>query len=299
MTLFNSFNLRLFDGEEGAGDTQGVESPLGSQAADTEQLANAQPEAKQVEKTVDKSAEFKKLIKGEYKDVYNKMFKDAINERFKNNKVNEDRLTKAEAILTRVAEMSGNSDTSDLDALMGRLDEIDPTLEDEAVRRGMSVDALREVKKIERQNAQYERQEQARKADEQVKIQMQEWNNQANELKNLYGERFNLDEELKNDEFRGLLEYGYPMQKAFEVCHIDEFVGSAMQYASQNTSKQIAQNITAQGSRPVENGLHNNAPVKSTVDINKISVDDWNKITDLVVQGKVKNANEALKYLQK
>lgn len=299
MTLFNSFNLRLFDGEEGAGDTQGVESPLGSQAADTEQLANAQPKAKQVEKTVDKSAEFKKLIKGEYKDVYNKMFKDAINERFKNNKVNEDRLTKAEAILTRVAEMSGNSDTSDLDALMGRLDEIDPTLEDEAVRRGMSVDALREVKKIERQNAQYERQEQARKADEQVKIQMQEWNNQANELKNLYGERFNLDEELKNDEFRGLLEYGYPMQKAFEVCHIDEFVGSAMQYASQNTSKQIAQNITAQGSRPVENGLHNNAPVKSTVDINKISVDDWNKITDLVVQGKVKNANEALKYLQK
>lgn len=299
MILFNSFNLRLFDGEEGVGDIQGVESSLGSQAADGEQLATAKPEAKQTEETEDKNAQFKKLIKGEYKDVYNKMFKDAINERFKNNKVNEDRLAKAETVLARVAQMSGNSDTKDLDALMSRLDDIDPTLEDEAVRRGMSVEALREIKKIERQNAEYARQEQQRKAQEKVNLQMQEWNNQAVELKNLYGDRFNLDEELKNDEFRGLLEYGYPMQKAFEVCHIDEFVGSAMQYASTNTSKQIAQDIKAQGNRPVENGLHNNAPVKSTVDINKISVDDWNKITDLVVQGKVKNANEALKYLKK
>lgn len=299
MKLFkNAFNLRLFDEGTSAGDgnAQGVESSPNSQTAAGQQTQNnAEPNAK----TVDKDAEFKKLIKGEYKDIYNGLVKKAIDERFKNNKVNEDRLSKAETILSRVAQMSGNDDTKDLDALLNRLDEIDPNLENEAVQRGMSVETLREIKKLERANKQYQEAENQRQADIKAYNQMQEWNNQAKELAGIYGDKFNLENELKNEDFRGLLEYGYPMQKAFEVVHLDELMSNAMQYASSTTSKNISANIQAQGSRPTENGLKGNAPVNSTVDFSQISSDDWNKITDLVVQGKVKNASEALRLIRK
>lgn len=286
------FKLTLFDGEgQGAEGGQSVSSDLDS-TADAKANADANNEP-----NLDK--EFDELIKTKYKSQYNNKFKAALDKRFEKSKATEQRLSEAEAVLTRVAEMTGNTDISDLQSLLGRLDSIDPNLEEEAMERGMPVDVLREIKAIERKNAQLEKAEQERIQQAQAQAQMEAWIEQANNCKALYGDLFDLDVELQNDEFKSLLEMDYPMQKAFEIVHIDDMVTGAMQYAARTTKTNIANDIRARGSRPSENGKHSNAPVKTSINYNNISSNDWNRITNLVVQGKVKNVQEAISFLNK
>lgn len=268
---FLPFILQMFDGEGGGETTGGTTAGESVANSQTEARVNANASAEVQQTDEELEAEFNDLIKGKFKNAYSKRFKEGLNKRFKENDAQAQRLKEADAVLSRVAEMTGNSDTEDLAGLLSRLDDIDPNLQDEAVERGIPVETLREMKKLERQNAQMQEAERQRQADAQAQQQLQEWLEEADECSMLYGDDFDLDTELLNDDFRELLENGFTVRKAFEACHLDELVGGAMQYAAKTTKTNIANDIRARGNRPVENGMRGSAPVKSSVDINSLS----------------------------
>ena len=132
--------------------------------------------------------------------------------------------------------------------------------EQEAFERGMSVEDLKEIKALERENAQLRKvQEDVQKQREWSQIQQQSQN-----LKQIYPE-FNLSEELSNPQFTKLLHTlqgsGFPdaVQTAFESIHREEIMGGAMKYAVQRTQQQISNSIQSGMRRPQENGTSQRA----------------------------------------
>lgn len=292
--LFMPMLLTLFD-EGGTAGGEGVTaSPQGN---DTQSVEATQDVAET--DAVDLDAEFDDLIKTKYKDAYNKKFKEGIDKRFKNNKVDGERLKEAETVLTRIGQMTGVNDTSDLSKLMESLDNIDSSLEDEAFDRGIPVETLREIKKLERENAKYLAEENARREQEQVQAQMNQWMQEAEECKAFYGQEFDLDRELNNPEFKTLLEVGYPVRRAFEAAHFDDFSRGLLQFAHNETAKNIANNIKAKGMRPSENASHTSSPVKASVDISKLTDADMIKINKGINAGVVKDPSDFAKVLGK
>lgn len=289
--------LQLFDGE-GGGTSEGTQagaSVADSKGTNAQQVADADAGVQQTDEDIE--AEFEELIKGKYKNAYGKRFKEGINKRFKDNQATEQRMREADAVLARVAEMTGNTDTQDLAGLLSRLDDIDPHIQEEAIDRGIPVETLREMKRLERERNEAERAQQQMQADIQAQQQYQQWQQEASECKSLYGDSFNLEAELANEDFELLLKCGFPMRKAFEVCHIDEMVGGAMQYAARTTQTNIANDIRARGNRPTENGMRSNAPIKSSVDISSLSNDEMDIINKKIASGEIKTPADIPKYI--
>lgn len=285
-------NLRLFDGE---GTGSGAAAPNGEGSAPSAQgsqgelggsssLANVQygkePRAKadgeaqatkkdatakkaEVSVTSDaddaRRAEFERLIKGEYKDLFDERAQQIINTRFKDTKALEAQANQAKAlapVLDLLASKYG-VDSTDAAALAKAIEEDDSYYEEEALAKGLTVEQLKSIKRLERENAEFKRaaQEQQRRANAD-RIYAQ-WEQQSEAMKGLYPS-FDLRTECNNPEtgkrFVGLLKSGVDVKTAFEVIHKDELIGGAMQYAAQAVQKKVTDDIRARGMRPAENG---------------------------------------------
>jgi len=269
-------NLRLFDGE-GAGS--GAAAPNGEGGAPSAQgsqgepggsssLANVQygkePRAKadgeaqatkkdatakkaEVSVTSDaddaRRAEFERLIKGEYKDLFDERAQQIINTRFKDTKALEAQANQAKALAPVLDLLASKYGVDSTDAA--------------ALAKGLTVEQLKSIKRLERENAEFKRaaQEQQRRANAD-RIYAQ-WEQQSEAMKGLYP-GFDLRTECNNPEtgkrFVGLLKSGVDVKTAFEVIHKDELIGGAMQYTAQAVQKKVTDDIRARGMRPAENG---------------------------------------------
>ena len=175
---FNSFipmlSLQVFAEGAGAGDGgtaqgQGATAGVASQQkAVSNPLANvkygiqedAAPVAEvQAEPTavVDRNAEFEKLIKGEYKDLYDAKMQDTIQKRLKSSKETVDKYNALAPTLEMLAKKYG-VDAGDIESLNKAIQEDDSYYEEEALEKNMSVQQLKEIKKMERENADLKRQ---------------------------------------------------------------------------------------------------------------------------------------------
>ena len=133
---------------------KGVKNPLanvkyGIQPEETAPAAEVQTE------TVaqpDRNAEFEKLIKGEYKDLYDARVQDTVQKRLKGTKETVDKYNALTPTLELLAKKYG-VDAKDIDALSKAISDDDSYYEQEAMEKGMSVKQLKEVKKMERENA--------------------------------------------------------------------------------------------------------------------------------------------------
>lgn len=203
---------------------------------------------------------FDSLIKGKYKSDYNAAVKKAIDKRFKNQANLQSQLDAMNPIMTQLAARYGvdaNPDgTIPIEALSKKVMDDNSLYEEEAFQRGMSVEDLKYMKNIERENARL-------KASYEQTEQQREWNeivNQGEQLKQVYPE-FDLDTEMMDANFGRLLvtmqKSGFPnaLQLAYETIHRDEIMGGAMKYAVQNTQAKISNSIQSGMRRPVENGI--------------------------------------------
>ena len=134
------FTLSLFGEDGGDAGAQGVtETAAMSQTAVEANVADSQ------EQQVDRSSEFEKLIKGEYKDEYGKRVEDTVQKRLKSSK---ETVEKFEA-LTPVLELLGSkygADYNDIEALKNAILEDDSYYEEEALEKGLTVEQLKEIK---------------------------------------------------------------------------------------------------------------------------------------------------------
>ncbi len=199
----------------------------------------------------EREAEFEKLIKGDYKDVFTKRMQKVINERFGETKDLKAQTEAAKPILEMLQQRYG---VDDISKLTKAIEEDNTYYEQEAAEKGMTVEQLKEVKKLERQNAELIRQQQELRQQEEFDQFMQNCLEQSEALKATIPD-FDFETEMQeNKDFQNLVFKGIDVKTAYNVTHMDDIMGGLAQYTAEKTRKATIDNIRARNSRPVEGG---------------------------------------------
>jgi hypothetical protein len=301
--LIRCINLQLFgegagDGGTGAdGTTAEGMLATSTKSARNNPLANVQygiqeettPTAEvQTETTtendvVDLDAEFEELIKGKYKEQYNKRTQDTVQKRLKATKEQVDRYNELTPTLEMLSKKYG-VDATDIKALNRAIEEDDSYYEEEAIEKGITVEQLKSIKKMERENADLKRQMQEQSVRDNANKLYASWMNQAEAIKNVYPS-FDLNVEMQNPKFTDLLKNNIDIRTAYEVLHKDEIIPAAMQFTAKKVEQQMTNKIIANGSRPVENGINAQSSVVTKSDVSQLSKADRAEIIRRVARG--------------
>lgn len=300
--IIQMLSLQLF-AEGGAGDGgtasgQGVTAEAASQRNGVKgnPLADVKygiqeesaPAAEVLTSTADRNAEFEKLIKGEYKDLYDARVQDTIRNRLKGKDTQIADLTGKQTavapILEMLAKKYGVQDVNDIAALSKAIQEDDTYWEEEALEKGISVQQLKEIKAMERENADLKRQMQEKQTKEKADQLYAGWMTQAEETRKVYP-GFDLKAEMANPKFVELLRSNIDVRTAYEVTHKDEIISGAMQFTAKTVESKIAKKIAANGARPAENGVSSNSTAVVKSDVSQLSKADRQEIIRRVQRG--------------
>lgn len=247
-------SLQLF-ADGGAAGTAAQGSGVTAPAAGVQQTAG-QP---------DLDAEFEALIKGKYKAQYDARTQDTVQKRLKGSKETVDKYNAISPILPLLAQKYG-VDPADTAALVKAVESDKALYEKKALESGMTVETYMQFERMRLQNEAFRAQESARQQQEQENRQRQLWNQQAQEAKKLYPQ-LDLDAEIKNPQFKRLLDAGVDVGSAYLVLHQRDLIPAAMQQVAQSVEERLANKIAAGSARPTENGAqsHGGPVVKNDV----------------------------------
>ena len=301
--LFNlKLNLQLF--ADGAGTGSGgtgaegntgvnVETPGPQKKGEKNPLSNVKYGIQEDAQTanvqnnndvvVDRNAEFERLIKGEYKDLYDARVQDTIQKRLKSSKETVDRFNALAPTLDMLSKKYG-VDASDIEALNKAIEEDDTYYEDEALEKGITVEQLKSIRKMERENAELKRQMQEKSVRENADKIYSQWMQQSDALKGLYPS-FDLNAELKNPRFVDLLKNNIDVRTAYEVLHKDEIIPAAMQFTAKQVEQKLTNKIISGGARPMENGINSQSSALVKSDVSQLSKEDRAEIARRVARG--------------
>lgn len=302
--LFHNLDLQLFAdggaGGSGTGDggqgvteaaavpqTKGVkQNPLSNVKygkQEEAQTADVQSAEVQTESTEDRNAKYQELIRGEYKDLFDGDVQDIVQKRLKSTKETVERYNALSPTLEMLAKKYG-VDVSDIDALNKAIEEDDAYYEEEALEKGITVEQLKTIRKMEKENADLRRQMQEQNVRDNANKLYAQWMEQANDAKTVYPS-FNLDAEMQNPQFVNLLKSNVDVRTAYEVLHKDEIIPAAMQFTAKTVEQKIANNIAAGGKRPVENGMSSQSAAVVKDDVSRLTKADRDEIIRRVNRG--------------
>lgn len=252
----------------------GIQPEEAASAAEVQTETVAQP---------DRNAEFEKLIKGEYKDLYDARVQDTVQKRLKGTKETVDKYNALTPTLELLAKKYG-VDAADIDALTKAISDDDAYYEQEAMEKGMTVQQLKEVKKMERENAELKAQMEEAQRQENGKKLYAAWMQQADEAKKVYPS-FDLRTEMNNQKFVDLLRSNIDVRTAYEVVHKDEIIPAAMQFTAKTVEQKLTNKIMANGARPSENGMSSQSAAVTKSDVSKLTKLDIDEVSRRVARG--------------
>lgn len=298
-TFIPMLSLQLFAEGAGAGDGGTAQGQGATEAAALPQTKGAKnpladvkygiqdeeaPAAKvQQTATPDRNAEFDRLMKGEYKDLFDAWAQDTIQKRLKSSKETVDKYNALTPTLEMLAKKYG-VDANDIQSLNKAIQEDDSYYEEEALEKGISVQQLKEVKKMERENAALKAQMQEAQRQENGKKLYAAWMQQADATKQVYPS-FNLKAEMNNPKFVDLLRSNIDVRTAYEVLHKDEIIQGAMHFTAQAVESKLAKKVASNGSRPSENGMSSQSAAVVKSDVSQLSKADRAEIIRRVQRG--------------
>lgn len=265
--------------------TKGVKSnPLADVQYGVQPTEVATPTAEVVENpTEDRNAKFEALIKGEYKDLYDARMQDTIQKRLKGSKETVEKYEALAPTLEILAKKYG-VDASDVNALNKAIEEDDSYFEEEALEKGISVEQLKEIRKMERENADLKKQMEEQSRRDNAKRIYSQWMDQAEKTKAIYPS-FNLQTELQNPEFVKLLNSNIDVRTAYEVMHKDDIIAGAMQFTAKKVEQKLANKVIANGARPTENGNSSQGAAQTKSDVSLLTKADRAEIARRVARG--------------
>lgn len=231
----------------------------------------------------DRNARFEALIKGEFKDLYDQRIQDTIKRRLKGNEETVQRYNQLSPVLDLLAGKYG-VDAQDIAALTKAIEEDDAFYEDEALERGLSVQQVKQIRKMERENAQLKAQMQQQQSQKQADALYASWMEQSNEVKQVYPS-FDLQTELQNEQFRQLLRNNIPIRTAFEVIHKDDIIPAAMQFTARQVEQKVANSVLAGQKRPAEGAMGNRSASRTKSDVSQLTDADMAEINRRVLRG--------------
>lgn len=248
-----------------------------------DEVPPAEVQSEEKAEEVDLDAEFEELIKGKYKEQYGKRTQDTIEKRLKSSKETVEKYNALTPTLEMLAKKYGVA-SDDIDALNKAIEEDDAYYEQEASEKGMSVESLKEIRKMERENAQLRRQMQEQSVKENADKLYADWLGQSEQLKAVYP-AFNLESEIQNPKFLDLLKSNIDVRTAYEVLHKDEIIPAAMKFTAQNVEQKLTNKIRANGARPMENGTSSQSPIAVKSDVSQLTKADLAEINRRVSRG--------------
>ena len=231
----------------------------------------------------DPNAEFEKLIKGQYKEQYDARVQDTIQKRLKGSKETVDKYNALASTLEILANKYG-VDATNIEALNKAIQEDDTFFEEEALKRGMSVQDYKTIRKMERENADLKRQMQERESKENANKLYAQWMQQEQATKQVYPS-FDMQAEMQNPKFVDLLRSNIDVRTAYEVLHKDEILPAAMQFTAKTVEQKITNKIIANGARPTENGMSSQGAAVVKSDVSQLSKADRAEIIRRVQRG--------------
>ena len=299
MSKYLNLMLQLFaeggDGGTGAEGTTGVTetaavsqtrkatNPLANVKYGKQEEAAPPPEEPKQTATPDRNAEFEKLIKGEYKDLYDARMQNAIRGRLKATEDTVNRLNALTPTLELLAEKYG-VDANDVEALNKAIEEDESFFQDEALEKGMTVQQLKEFRKMQRENADLKRQMSDQQTKERADMLYASWVDQGEKTKTVYPS-FDLKAEMQNPRFVDLLRNNIDVRTAYEVLHKDEIIPAAMQFTAKTVEQKLTNKIIAGGQRPTENGMNSQGAAVVKSDVSQLSKADRQEIIRRVQRG--------------
>ena len=271
-------------GEAAAPQTKGVKNPL----ADVKYGVQPEAQATSVQdggavQAPDRTAEFDKLIKGEYKDLYDANVQDIVQKRLKGTKETVDKYNALAPTLEILANKYG-VDVNDINALNTAIEDDDAYFEEEALEKGISVQQLKDIRKMEKENAELKRQMQEQTAQQNASKLYAAWMEQAEKAKQVYPS-FDLRAEMQNPRFVDLLRSNVDVRTAYEVLHKDEIIPAAMQFTAKAVEQKLTNKMIANGARPTENGINSQAASQVKSDVSQLSKADRAEIARRVSRG--------------
>lgn len=257
------------------------ESPA---AEDTEGVKPMEADTSVTSNTLDdKKAAFEAMINGDYKDEFGARVQQIIDRRFKETKGLQDNLEKVSPVIDML--MSRYSiDNNDVEALQSAIEEDDAYWQEAADQAGMSVEQYKLYQKLERENQRLKYEETRRAGEAAANAQLQQWSEEGEALKATYPD-FDLQTELQNQEFIGLLRARVPMQHAFEVVHMDDIKNNIATLTSAAAEKKVVESVRQKGVRPNENGMAVQSGVTYKSDVSKLTKKDRREIAKRAQRG--------------
>lgn len=234
---------------EGAGQTDG-----GQQASDPQ---------------VDRKATFRNMIKGEYKAEFDEVMQDNLKRRFKDHDDLKKRVDDTRPLMELLAGKYGVS-ADDIAGIVKAAEADDGYYEQEAADKGLTVQQLKDFKRMERENASLRAAAEERQRVEGMNRVHAQWARESEELKAIYP-NFDFDAETQNENFSRLLASGVGVRAAYEVTHMDEIMSGAMQFTARKAQQQTVNNIRARGMRPDEGGMGTRAAGEAKLDVSKLT----------------------------
>lgn len=295
----------MFDGAGGAssgtGDgtgtaTSGVNEGTSSSANNSKDLSKVvygkQPavaENTSSDTQDDAQSRYNEYRNGEGKDFINKEIENAVKRRFKDHSELKKSNGKMQSVMNAVA-MKYGIDPTDTDGILKAIAEDESYYETAADEAGMPVEQYKKMKQLEAENAQLQaiRQEEDRRKEFDAKY--AEWSMQADFARNEYP-NLDLNAEMQNKDFFGLLTRGIDVKTAYQVIHQDEIVQNAISTATQRTAQAVQQqtvnNIRSKGLRPNENAGSSQAGFTFKTDPHKWTKADRAEIAKRVAGGEI------------
>ena len=264
---------------------KGVKSnPLADVQYGIQPTEETTPAAEVVETpTEDRNAKFEALIKGEYKDLYDARVSDTVQKRLKSTKETVERYEALSPTIEALAKKYG-VDPTDIKALNKAIEDDDSYYEQEALEKGISVEQLKEIRKMEKENADLKKQmEEQNRKDNANKIYAQ-WMEQADSTKQVYPS-FDLRTEMQNPKFVDLLRSNIDVRTAYEVIHKDDIIAGAMQFTAKKVEQNLTNKIIANGARPSENGNSSQGASVTKSDVSTLTKADRAEIARRVARG--------------
>lgn len=254
----------------------GIQPEEAAQTTDVQKSAEEKPVA------VDKKAEYDAFIKAN-KDLDDARIQTIVQNRLKSTKETVAKYEASLPLLEMLSQKYGVA-SSDVEALIKAIEDDNAYYEAEALEKGIPVEELKAIRKMERENSALK--EQMRKRDEQDKADQlySKWMHDAESTKTVYP-KFDLKAEMQNSKFVDLLKSGIDVKTAYEVVHKDEIIPAAMKFAVDQTEVKMANNIIANKARPSENGSSAQSPAVTKRDVTALSKADRDEIERRVARG--------------
>lgn len=250
--------------------TKGAKNPLANVQYGTEAGPAAAGQEGQI--ADDRAAQFDAMIKGDYKDLFEAKIKDTVSKRLKGT---EEVVGKYNALAPVLGLLAGKYgvDANDVDALSKAIEDDEAFYEDEALEKGMTVQQVKEMRKMQRENAELKAQMEQRKTKDQADQTYAAWMDEAAKIKAIYP-AFDLQAELQNPQFRRLLMSNVSMQTAYQAIHQDEILGGAMHYTAGQVAQKVANSVAAGRARPAEGAMGSQSAVVSKRDVSQLTKAD-------------------------